>query len=75
MSAMKKYEEYIKAEVDNCVTSCVDFDSIGDAEAWYTMIENIATELCEDDDLSIMIEKLIFNKVKKELDKRGVDHE
>ena len=72
---MKKYEEYLKAEVEVCMEDCIEFDTIGDDEAYYTLMDNIVRELSEEDNLSIAIEKLIHAKVKSELSKRGVEHE
>ncbi|MGL5191225.1 MAG: hypothetical protein ACRC7S_16420 [Cetobacterium sp.] len=75
MTVMKKYEAYIKEEVEVCMDDCIDFDTIGDDEAYYSMMDSIVHELGEDDDLSVAIEKLIHAKVKKELAKRGVAYE
>lgn len=74
---MKKYEEYIGAEVANCIDDCVDYDTTSQdaCEGYEDIIKSIAHELTEDDELSVAIEKLVHDRVRRELDKRGVDHE
>lgn len=69
---MKRYEEYISAEVDTYMDDCV---SIGSDEEYCATVKDIAHELVEDDALSVAIEKLVRERVRRELDKRGVKYE